>query len=70
MDSHRTALILFAVALAIAIVVASVTTLERQGKRWSSDEPRSSPVGSMSLYIQGADATFSFGIGLQGGGPL
>lgn len=29
MDWHRTAFVLFAVALAIAIVVASVTTLER-----------------------------------------
>jgi hypothetical protein len=29
MNQHRTALVLFAVALAVAIVIASVTTLER-----------------------------------------
>ena len=37
MNEHRTALALFAVALAIAIVVASVTTLERVNTHKMSD---------------------------------
>ena len=40
MNSHRTALILFAVALAVAVVVASVTTLEQVNtRRVSNDRP-------------------------------
>ena len=38
MDSHRTALILFAVALAVAVVVASVTTLEHVNTRVVSND--------------------------------
>ena len=52
------------------IVSKRVDAPYRRGKGWWSDEPRSPPVGSMSLYTHGADATFSGGIGLQGGGPL
>jgi hypothetical protein len=37
MNEHRTALALFAVALAIAIVVASVTTMERVNTHKMSD---------------------------------
>jgi hypothetical protein len=37
MNEHRTALALFAVALAIAVVVASVTTLERVNTHKMSD---------------------------------
>jgi hypothetical protein len=40
MNQHRTALVLFAVALAVVIVVASVTTLERVNThRVSNDAP-------------------------------
>jgi hypothetical protein len=35
MNEHRTAVILFGVALAIAIALASVTTLDRRDKRGS-----------------------------------
>ena len=41
-----------------------------KAKGGGPDEPRSSPVGSMLLSTHGADATFSCGIGLHGGGPL
>jgi hypothetical protein len=38
MDSHRTALILFAVALAVAVLAASVTTLERVNTRQAAND--------------------------------
>jgi hypothetical protein len=38
MNEHRTALVLFAVALAIAILVASVTTLENVNTRKASND--------------------------------
>ncbi|SIO67767.1 hypothetical protein SAMN05443247_11876 [Bradyrhizobium erythrophlei] len=46
MDSHRTALILFAVALAVAVVVASVTTLEHVNMRVVSND---APPGTTGL---------------------
>jgi hypothetical protein len=46
MNEHRTALVLFAVALAIAIVVASVTTLERVNTHQVSND---APPGTMGL---------------------
>jgi hypothetical protein len=40
MDRHRTALILFAVAAAVVIVIASATTLERvKTRRANNDRP-------------------------------
>jgi len=38
MDEHRTALVLFAVALGVVIAVASVTTLERVNTRKASND--------------------------------
>ena len=38
MNKHRTALILFAVALAVVVVVASVTTLEQVNTRKVSND--------------------------------
>ena len=38
MDSHRTALILFAVALAVAVLAASITTLENTNTRQVSSD--------------------------------
>ena len=46
MNSHRTALILFAVALAVAVVVASVTTLEQVNTRQVSND---TPPGTIGL---------------------
>jgi hypothetical protein len=46
MDRHRTALGLFAVALAIAILVASVTTLERVNTRQAAND---APPGTTGL---------------------
>ena len=46
MNEHRTALVLFAVALAIAILVASVTTLERVNTHSASNE---APPGTTGL---------------------
>jgi hypothetical protein len=46
MDSHRTALILFAVALAVVAVVASVTTLENINTRVVSNDV---PAGTTGL---------------------
>ena len=46
MNSHRTALILFAVALAVAVVVASVTTLEQVNTRQASND---TPPGTIGL---------------------
>ena len=46
MDKHRTALSLFAVALAIAILVASVTTLERVNTRQAAND---APPGTTGL---------------------
>ena len=46
MDSHRTALILFAVALAVALVAASVTTLEHVNTREASND---TPLGTTGL---------------------
>lgn len=37
-NSHRTAIVLFAVAVGIAILAATVTTLERVDKRTASNE--------------------------------
>jgi hypothetical protein len=38
MNKHRTALILFAVALGVVVVVASVTTLEQVNTRRASND--------------------------------
>ena len=38
MNQHRTALVLFAVALGIVIAIASVTTLERVNTRTASND--------------------------------
>jgi hypothetical protein len=46
MKEHRTALVLFAVALAIAIVIASVTTWERVNTRKVSNN---APPGTTGL---------------------
>jgi hypothetical protein len=46
MNEHRTALVLFAVALAIAILVASVTTLERLNTHQASND---APPGTTGL---------------------
>jgi hypothetical protein len=46
MSEHRTALVLFAVALAIAIVIASVTTLERVNSHQVSND---APPGTTGL---------------------
>lgn len=46
MHRHLTALVLFAVALAIAIVVASVTTLERINMRQAAND---APPGTTGL---------------------
>jgi hypothetical protein len=46
MNEHRTALVLFAVALAIAILVASVTTLERVTTHSASND---APPGTTGL---------------------
>lgn len=46
MNEHRTALVLFAVALAIAILVASVTTLERVNTHQVSND---APPGTTGL---------------------
>jgi hypothetical protein len=46
MNEHRTALVLFAVALALAIVVASVTTLERVNTHMVSND---APPGTTGL---------------------
>jgi hypothetical protein len=46
MNEHRTALVLFAVALAIAILVASVTTLERVNTHQASND---APPGTTGL---------------------
>jgi hypothetical protein len=45
-DSHRTAVVLFAVAAIIAILAAFVTTLERIDTRMASNE---SPPGATGL---------------------
>lgn len=45
MNEHRTALALFALALAIVIVVASVTTLERVGTQRVSDNASPGTIG-------------------------
>ena len=45
-NSHRTALILFAVAVAIAILAAAVTTFERIETRTANNE---TPPGTMGL---------------------
>ena len=45
-NSHRTALILFAVAVLFAILAAAVTTLERIGTRTASNE---TPPGTTGL---------------------
>jgi hypothetical protein len=46
MDRHRTTLVLFAVALAIATLVASVTTLERINTRQTAND---APPGTTGL---------------------
>ena len=46
MNSHRTALALFAIALAIAILAASVTTLERVNTRQATSD---APPGTIGL---------------------
>jgi hypothetical protein len=46
MHEHRTALVLFAVAVGIAVVVASVTTLERVNTQRLSNE---APPGTTGL---------------------
>jgi hypothetical protein len=46
MDSHRTALVLFAIALAIAVLAASVTTLERVSTHQASND---APPGTTGL---------------------
>ena len=46
MSEHRTALALFALALAVVIVVASVTTLERVSTQRVSDN---APPGTIGL---------------------
>ena len=45
-NNHRTALILFAVAVAIAILAAAVTTFERIETRTANNE---TPPGTMGL---------------------
>ena len=45
-DSHRTAVVLFAVAVTIAILAAAITTLERIDTRTASNE---TPPGTTGL---------------------
>ena len=45
-NSHRTAVVLFAVALIIAVLAATVTTFERVDTRTASNE---TPPGTMGL---------------------
>ena len=45
-NSHRTAVVLFAIAVIVATVLASVTTLERADKRTANNE---APPGTMGL---------------------
>jgi hypothetical protein len=49
-NSHRTAVILFAVAMIIAILAASVTTRERVGTRTANNE---APPGTTGLAKPG-----------------
>ncbi|MCC8945350.1 hypothetical protein H8A97_09615 [Bradyrhizobium sp. Arg62] len=46
MTNHRAALILFAVALAVALIAATITTLENVNTRVASNE---TPPGAMGL---------------------
>jgi hypothetical protein len=46
MSDHRTAVILFGIAVAIVIAIASVTTLERKDTRTASNE---APAGTTGL---------------------
>jgi hypothetical protein len=52
MNEHRTALVLFAVALAIAIVIASVTTLERVDTRRASNDAPPGTIGATKPHQQ------------------
>jgi hypothetical protein len=49
MTEHRTAVILFGLAVAVAIILASVTTLDRKDTRTASNE---TPAGTTGLARQ------------------
>jgi hypothetical protein len=52
MNKHRTALILFAVALGVVIAVASVTTLERVNTRKVSNDAAQGTTGPAKPHPQ------------------
>jgi hypothetical protein len=52
MNAHRTALVLFAVALGIVIAAASVTTLERVNTRKVSNDAMPGTMGLAKLHPQ------------------
>jgi hypothetical protein len=52
MNKHRTALILFAVALAVVVVVASVTTLEQVNTHKVSNDAASGTTGLAKPHPQ------------------
>jgi hypothetical protein len=52
MNEHRKAFVLFAVALAFSIVVASVTTLERVNTRKPANEPALGTTGLAKPHQQ------------------
>jgi hypothetical protein len=52
MNKHRTALILFAVALAVVVVVASITTLERVNTRIVSNDAAPGTTGLAKPHPQ------------------
>jgi len=52
MNKHRTALILFAVALAVVVVVASVTTLEQVNTHKASNDAAPGTTGLAKPHPQ------------------
>jgi hypothetical protein len=52
MNAHRTALVLFAVALGVVIAVASVTTLERVNTRKVSNDAMPGTMGLAKPHPQ------------------